>query len=97
MGIKSVPTLFFHDAKGTIVSKEIGFMPEAKISRVHGKKFKGRTLTLIPMYHPAAGLYRGEVKQLLFDDFAKIPGYLKEVSEDAKQKEFENIEQIGLF
>lgn len=31
MGIKSVPTLFFHDAKGTIVSKEIGFMPEAKI------------------------------------------------------------------
>ena len=70
------------------------FLPEAKISHVHGQKFAYGELTLIPMYHPAAGLYRGEVKKLLLEDFAKLPDYLQEVEEARKERE--KIEQVGL-
>src|SRR3989338_560494 len=41
------------------------FLPEVKISAVHGKsfvvEFNGKKLTVIPMYHPAAALRAGEV------------------------------------
>lgn len=32
---------------------------------------------ILPMYHPAAALYNGGQRQLLMDDFAKIPHVLK--------------------
>ena len=49
------------------------------------------------MYHPAAGLYRGEVKNTLFSDFAKVPIYLEEVKKKKEQEKINNIEQIELL
>ena len=52
------------------------FIPEGKISSVHGKKFviefKERRTIVIPMYHPAAGLRSGEILKALKEDFQKL-------------------------
>ena len=60
------------------------FLPEVKISAVHGKtfvvEFNGKKLTVIPMYHPAAALRAGEVMRMIKEDFAKLPEILKETN-----------------
>jgi len=60
------------------------FFPELKISNAHGKllikPFKGMaTKYFFPLYHPAAALYDGSMREVLKDDFKKIPGVLKEI------------------
>ncbi len=54
--------------------------PEFKISQVHGqpKRVKGRVI--LPLYHPAAALYNGGMRQTLLRDFKKIPLVLKKIS-----------------
>jgi uracil-DNA glycosylase len=39
------------------------------------------TWVILPLYHPAAALYNGAMRQLLIDDFAKIPNILYKVNE----------------
>lgn len=60
------------------------FLPGNFISSVHGKVFKvhwnGREITVVPMYHPAAGLRRVDVKEQLKVDFQKLPEIVKEAS-----------------
>ena len=50
------------------------FVPDLTISQDHGVsrqvEFQGRALTVIPLYHPAAALYNGSMRQVLVDDFA---------------------------
>ena len=56
------------------------FLPEARISRVHGQpqkiEFQGREMILVPMYHPAAGLRRGEILEDLKKDFLALANLL---------------------
>jgi uracil-DNA glycosylase len=61
------------------------FFPELQISKAHGKllikKFKGMsTKYFFPLYHPAAALYDGSMREVLIEDFKKIPKVLKEIS-----------------
>lgn len=53
------------------------FLPELSISQVHGqpKRYKGQVY--LPLFHPAAALYNGAMRQTLIDDFAKIPAIIK--------------------
>ncbi len=65
------------------------FLPNESISRVHGKlkmiSYKNpkyplyplNPLYLLPLYHPAAALYRGNMRQILLDDFKNIPKIIK--------------------
>ncbi len=52
------------------------FIPGLVISRDHGKPqkivSKGRDLLVIPLYHPAAALYNGNMRQTLIDDFLRV-------------------------
>lgn len=56
------------------------FPSEYKISQVHGqpKRVKGRVV--LPLYHPAAALYNGSMRETLMYDFKKIPLVLKKLS-----------------
>lgn len=58
------------------------FLPNARISSVHGRKFtlnwKGREITVVPMYHPAAALRSGEIMRQIKTDFLRLPEILKE-------------------
>lgn len=61
------------------------FFPEAKISEVHGKllvkEIKGfPTKYFFALYHPAAALYNGSMREVLQADFKKIPKALKKIS-----------------
>jgi uracil-DNA glycosylase family 4 len=55
------------------------FLPDLSISQVHGqpKRFRGRVY--LPLFHPAAALYNGGMRQTLIDDFARIPLILKKI------------------
>jgi len=60
------------------------FFPELQISGAHGKllikKFNGMaTKYFLPLYHPAAALYDGSMRETLKADFKKIPKILKEI------------------
>jgi uracil-DNA glycosylase family 4 len=56
------------------------FLPGLKITDVHGQPkrvvFGDRKLVIMPLYHPAAALYNGDLKATLLEDFAKVPGVL---------------------
>lgn len=53
------------------------FLPELKISEAHGKVYKRSSMVFLPLYHPAAALYNGSMRQTLVEDFSKIPKILK--------------------
>jgi uracil-DNA glycosylase family 4 len=69
------------------------------ITRVHGRpqerEVAGRVVKLFPIFHPAAALRTDSVKQLLREDFAKLPALLAEHTEEAAQAG--DAEQMGLF
>ena len=51
------------------------FLPGLEISRDHGQihqvELNNTNYTIIPLYHPAAALYNGGLRQTLVDDFLK--------------------------
>lgn len=53
------------------------WFPQQAISRIHGivREFDGRFV--IPMYHPAAALHQGSLRQVLLDDFARLPAAIE--------------------
>lgn len=57
------------------------FLPEAAIADVHGVPHdvdsNGLKLRIVPLYHPAAALYNGSLRQTLIDDFLKVPKLIK--------------------
>jgi uracil-DNA glycosylase family 4 len=67
------------------------FLPDLQISKIHGepkhirismKQASDDTLELVilPLYHPAAALYNGSMRQTLIDDFAQIPIIIKTIT-----------------
>lgn len=50
------------------------------IGGMHGKPFEGDfgygSVTLLPLYHPAAALYNPKMRSLLFEDFKKLEQYI---------------------
>lgn len=61
------------------------FLPDAKISRDHGKLFKAHGRLVYPLYHPAAALRSTSVMEDLRKDFQKLPLILQKLSERQKE------------
>lgn len=63
------------------------FLPDAKISQIHGQakriKFGDDKLVIIPLYHPAAALYNGGMRQTLIDDFVNVPKIIELMKKEA--------------
>lgn len=60
------------------------FVPGQKISQAHGKTFKREVSGLgirvyFALYHPAAALYNGSLRETLIKDFSKVPKLLKKI------------------
>lgn len=78
------------------------FLPNAKISEVHGQGLKVRGRLIVPMYHPAAALHQASLKQVIEADFKKLPGWIAK-AEDVKEEtmaptpEQSNPEQLTLL
>lgn len=52
-------------------------LPGAKISEVHGKVYENPPFIVIPLYHPAVGLYKASMKETLLQDFKSINQFLE--------------------
>ena len=59
------------------------FLPGMRISAIHGQpkriQFGDEKLVIIPLFHPAAALYNGSLRQTLIDDFLMVPEILKKL------------------
>lgn len=51
------------------------FLPGAKISEIHGEPQKVGEWLIIPLYHPAAALYNGSMRETLINDFLTAKTY----------------------
>lgn len=49
------------------------FLPNLKISEVHGRPITHENRTFLPLYHPAVALYNGSMRKVLQEDFLQIP------------------------
>ena len=62
------------------------FLPSQKISAIHGQpkriNFNGGKLVVMPLYHPAAALYNGGMRETLIEDFNQIPIIIKKISKN---------------
>ncbi len=54
------------------------FIPDAKITQIHGQMQKVGKRFVIPMFHPAAALHQVRFRPMLLEDFAKLPKLLEE-------------------
>ena len=54
------------------------FMPNAKISEVHGQAMAIRGRLIIPMYHPAAALHQPSLKTTLERDFSRLTDLIQQ-------------------
>ena len=52
------------------------FFPTEPISKLRGKPMPWNGITILPMYHPAAALRNGKLKDALHRDFQQIPELL---------------------
>ena len=70
---------------GNFATKLLSGRP-AGITRVHGQEQEvtlgARTVTSIPIYHPAAALYTPSMLKVLEEDFARIPALLERAVEE---------------
>ena len=78
------------------------FMPNAKISDVHGKAMQVRGRLVVAMYHPAAGLHQRSLMSTIEEDFKKIPELIARadkntISQEQAPVDKDNPRQLNLF
>lgn len=60
------------------------FLPGMKISEIHGQpkrvQFGDEKVIILPLFHPAAALYNGGLRQTLLDDFGRVPKVIEQLS-----------------
>lgn len=61
------------------------FLPDMKIGQIHGEpkriQFGDHKIVIMPLFHPAAALYNGSLRQTLIDDFLKVPEVIRQMKE----------------
>ena len=59
------------------------FLPGMKIGQIHGEpkriQFGEQKIVIMPLFHPAAALYNGGLRQTLIDDFLKVPKVIEQL------------------
>ncbi len=71
------------------------FLPDLQISKIHGEAKRIKismkqhesdvlTLVILPLFHPAAALYNGGLRQTVIDDFNRIPNIIELITKETK-------------
>jgi len=65
------------------------FLPNQKISEIHGKALRREIPEIgkqvfYTLYHPAAALYNGGMRETLIKDFRRIPKVLEKIKDENK-------------
>jgi DNA polymerase len=78
------------------------YLPNAKISEVHGQPMRVKGRLVVPMYHPAAALHQGSLRPVVESDFAKLPELISKAADipeyrESPQEEKQDPKQLSLF
>jgi len=73
------------------------WLPNAKISQVHGKPMRVGNLVIFPMYHPAAALHQPALKRTVEEDFRKLGAFLTGLLKAEEEQPPEEPKQLSLF
>jgi DNA polymerase len=77
------------------------YFPGKSISKIHGTAHVENGVTYFAMYHPAAALHQGNLRQDLLKDIQKLPGILEQARQrqDAKKETVPQPEtrQLSMF
>lgn len=79
------------------------FLPNAKISDVHGQSYRIKGRLIVPMFHPAAALHQPSLKISVERDFTRLPELIAKADESAPIEEVKPPEdkseptQLSLF
>ena len=79
------------------------FLPNAKISEIHGQAVRVHGRLVVAMYHPAAALHQPSLRSTVEADFAKLPewmakaGNIPEMEIEETPPHEDNAEQLSLF
>jgi uracil-DNA glycosylase family 4 len=57
------------------------FINNGKISGIHGKPFWSNGRMIVPMYHPAAALHQPSLRDVVKQDFARLPEMIAKAQE----------------
>lgn len=70
-------------------------LPGSIIGKLRGKPQKYGSLTIYPVYHPAAGLYKQSLRRAIEDDFRAIPEIL--IGFGNAKPDVPNQQQLSMF
>lgn len=79
------------------------FIPNAKISEIHGQPVRVKGMLVVPFYHPAAALHRPSLRSVVEEDFARLPELIQNAGEapafkpEKPLEEDNHPEQLSLF
>lgn len=78
------------------------FLPNAKISDIHGQSFRIKGHLVVPMFHPAAALHQPSLKISIENDFSHLPELITKafeapVVEDKPSEPKSEPTQLSLF
>ncbi|MBN1147710.1 MAG: uracil-DNA glycosylase [Anaerolineales bacterium] len=78
------------------------YLPNAKISEVHGQATTVKGRLIVPMYHPAAALHQHSLKATIEADFARLPEMIVQAAEaphyqEAAPENKQEPKQLSLF
>jgi len=79
--IASIEPKFICPLGGAALATLLG--PDLKISQVRCQVFRKSGILYVPLYHPAAALHRGALRETLFNDILKLKDLIeREIRED---------------
>lgn len=75
------------------------FIPNGRISALHGRAQRVGGRTVVAMYHPAAALHQPSLRRTIEQDFSRLPALIAKAGQPAPAEEAPpaNIEQLSLF
>jgi uracil-DNA glycosylase family 4 len=75
------------------------FLPNAKISAVHGQARTANGRLVMPMYHPAAALHQPSLRRSVEEDFARLPEMIQRAQDvqPAEEEPPAQPQQLNLF
>jgi DNA polymerase len=78
------------------------FIPNVKISNVHGKPVQVKGRLVVPMYHPAAALHQGSLRPVIENDFHLLPKLIADADKlpaaiDEEVTDEQEPKQLSLF
>ena len=79
------------------------YIPNAKISEIHGQPIRVKGMLVVPFYHPAAALHRPSLRSVVEEDFARLPELIQNAGEapafkpEKPLEEDHDAEQLSLF